>query len=83
MTESQIQSNIIERLRRQGWWVTKIIQTSTNGIPDVMAIRGGRVVFIEVKRPGQKPTPLQVYRQKQLQEQGVEVYTTSDKSFTL
>jgi len=71
MLESQIQAQISKRLKDNGWFVTKLIQTSTNGIPDLMAIRKGKVIFLEVKQPGNKATPLQEYVIKGLNDSGV------------
>lgn len=50
--------------------VIKLIQTSHNGIPDLMALRKGVTIFIEVKAPGKKPAPLQEYRLNKLRENG-------------
>lgn len=67
MKESAVQAKIKRKLEQAGWFVTKLIQTSTNGIPDLLALRGGRAVFIEVKRPGGKPSDLQGYMLEKLQ----------------
>lgn len=48
-------------------------------MPDLIALKDGRVVFIEVKRPGQKPRPLQEYRHKKLREAGFEVIIATSK----
>jgi Holliday junction resolvase len=61
MKESTIQSKIAKRLRENGWLVVKLIQTTMNGIPDLMAIRKGNVIFLEVKREGEDATELQKY----------------------
>lgn len=71
MKESQVQKKIKERLERNGYWVTKLIQTSTNGIPDIMAIKNGNVVFLEVKAEGGKPSELQLFRIEQLKKFGI------------
>jgi Holliday junction resolvase-like predicted endonuclease len=72
MTEQQIQSKIIKKLEAQGYYVIKLVQTNKPGIPDLIAIpRDSNVEFIEVKRPGNKPSPLQVYRMKELKEHGI------------
>lgn len=73
VTEASIQSSIKRTLEIYGWLVTKLIQTTTNGIPDLMALKNGKTVFIEVKRPGNKPTPLQLFRHDQLRRKGFEV----------
>lgn len=40
-------------------------------IPDLFAVRNGEVIFIEVKRAGAKARPLQEYRIRQIQQQGI------------
>lgn len=80
MTEAQIQTKIINTLRGAGWFVTKLIVTSTPGIMDVLALKDGRALFIEVKRPGMKPTDLQQHRAKQIIDQGFEVITATSVS---
>jgi hypothetical protein len=77
MRESIIQTSIKKYLEANGWMVIKLIQTTMNGIPDLMALRGGRTVFIEVKQPGKKPTDLQVYRHGKLKEKGFDVITAT------
>ena len=75
--ESLIQSRIIKRLTKEGWLVIKLGITNLNGIPDLLALKDGVAKFIEVKRPNQKPRPLQEYRHQQLRDLGfsVEVLT--------
>jgi hypothetical protein len=75
--ESQIQAAIIRRLRRDGSFVTKLIKTTTNGIPDLLIHRNGATAYIEVKLPGEKPTPLQQYRIKELATHGIPSITAS------
>ena len=71
-TEQQIQSKLIKQLEKEGYYVIKLSVTNKTGIPDLLAIpRGSNVEFIEVKRPGQKPRPLQVYRLKELNNHGI------------
>jgi hypothetical protein len=54
-----------------------------NGIPDLLLLREGRTVFIEVKHPGNHSTPLQEYIQEKLRSRGVEVYETCNPDFHL
>jgi hypothetical protein len=71
-TEQQIQSKLIKQLEKDGYYVIKLSVTNKTGIPDLLAIpRGSNVEFIEVKRPGQKPRPLQVYRIKELKKHDI------------
>lgn len=45
----------------------KVMRTNENGTPDIFVSVAGRVVILEVKRPGSEPTQLQ---QKRLLEWG-------------
>ena len=72
--ESSVQTSIIKYLKSEGWFVTKLVSTSTSGIPDLLAIRNGRTIFIEVKRIGGKTSSIQDYRIKELKSYGVEVF---------
>jgi Holliday junction resolvase len=73
MLESKIQAKIIKRFTDGGYMVIKLIKTSKNGIPDLMALKDGKTIFIEVKRPllG-KLSKVQEYRIKELKEYGFE-----------
>lgn len=81
--ESKIQSKIKKNLESDGWKVIKIIQLSENGYPDLMAMKNGEIVFIEVKREGCKPSPLQLLRIEQLKKNGFKSLWTDDKDFRL
>lgn len=68
--ESKIQARIIKQLESEGCYVVKLILTNKNGIPDLLVLKDGKASFVEVKRPGEKPRPLQEYRMKELRELG-------------
>lgn len=76
--ESEVQAAIIRRYEQQGYLVIKIGLCNKQGFPDLMVLRDGNASFIEVKRPGEKPRPLQEYRHKELREQGFEVLTLTE-----
>lgn len=71
--ESDIQARIIARLKAEGWLCVKLVSTNLPGIPDLLMLKDGKARFIEVKRPGNKPEPLQAYRIAQLRKAGFEV----------
>jgi Holliday junction resolvase len=74
MTEQQIQKKRIVQLEKEGYYVIKLISTNKNGIPDLIALHKDKgILFSEVKRPGLKPRPLQLYRIKELLEHGFKV----------
>lgn len=78
MTEQQIQTKIKKKLQERGWFVTKLIKTSTNGIPDLLAIKYGKAMFIEVKKENGKLAPLQQMRLEELTKAGAIVKVWSD-----
>jgi Holliday junction resolvase len=78
MLESAIQTKIKNRLEKEGWIVVKLIKTSMNGIPDLMALKDGTVKFIEVKQTVGILSELQKIRIKQLKHRGFEVLVWND-----
>lgn len=77
--ERSIQTPVIAYARKKlGLRCDKLSAGSlyqASGLPDyIIWLRGGRPILIEFKRPGGKPTPLQLTTHKQLKELGYEVY---------
>ena len=81
--ESKRQAKIIAKLTQEGWLCVKLIKTSVNGIPDIMALKGGKTMFIEVKQPDGKLSELQNVRIGQLLALGfdVKLWTEYDTDF--
>ena len=76
--ESKIQSKIVNRLTKEGWFVIKLIKVSKSGIPDLLAHRQGETMYIEVKRENGKLSEVQKVRIAQLREQGITVKIWTD-----
>ena len=78
MLEKNIQSKIMAWLKKNRIERVKTIQLSDNGYPDITGVipPHGKALWIEVKRPGEKPTPLQKYRIKRLKKAGAEAFWT-------
>ena len=75
MTEQNIQSKLIKQLEADGYYVVKLSVTNKPGIPDLIAIpKDSDTEFYEVKMPGKKPRPLQLYRIKELSKHGIKVH---------
>ena len=67
--ESYVEREIRKYAVKHGFTFIKLM--GMKGIPDRMVLGPGKVVaFLEVKRPGQKPTPIQQYRLKSLRDLG-------------
>jgi Holliday junction resolvase len=78
MLESARQTKIKKQLEKEGYFVIKLIKTSVNGIPDLMALKNGETIFIEVKQPKGVLSEIQKYRIKELRENGFLVYIWTD-----
>ena len=67
MTEQQIQSKIIKRYEKEGYFVIKLININKNGIPDLLCLKQNETpLFIQVKKVGGVLSELQKYRIKEL-----------------
>jgi len=62
--ESSITKSIVALAKSRGWWTFKIAggPMQTSGIPDLLCVKSGKAVFLEVKQPGKNPTELQKQR---------------------
>lgn len=73
MLESAIQSSIKKKLEADGWIVVKLIKTSLTGIPDILALKDGKAMFVEVKQPKGVLSLIQNHVIETLRENGFEV----------
>ena len=81
--ESKRQAKIIAKLTQEGWLCVKLIKTSVNGIPDLLCLKNGESMFIEVKQPDGKLSELQNVRIGQLLALGfdVKIWTAYETDF--
>ena len=72
--ESDIRKQIQDYLRWNGWTVLYHLQGlgSMRGMSDLQALKDGRCVFIEVKRPGGKQSEVQKKFQEMVEAAGFE-----------
>jgi len=78
--ESRTQARLIADLKKRGWLTIKVSLCSMPGFPDVVALKDGHIVFVEVKRPNGKARPLQEYAHEKIRKHGgiVIVYDGGD-----
>ena len=72
--ESDLQSDILDFAHVRGWFAQKVEFKGRRGGMDVVAIRRGRTVWIEVKRPGEEPRPQQERVAQEMRLAGAEVH---------
>ena len=72
--ETAIKQQIKDYLNIKGWFNFHILQGmgAYKGIPDRIAIKDNRVVFIEIKRPGGKQSEWQIRFQQDIEAKGGE-----------
>ena len=77
--ESKVQRGLIEGVKKLG---TEAIKTDhTKGFPDrTIPWPGGVVDFVEVKREGEEPEPMQLWWHRKLRRMGHHVYVLTGKA---
>ena len=76
---SPFQTKIKEQYQNDGFLVLNLISLSASGFPDLLALKDGRVVFIECKEGGDKLSPIQKYKIRLLIKFGFEAFAIHAK----
>ncbi|WP_302593798.1 VRR-NUC domain-containing protein [uncultured Megasphaera sp.] len=75
MREKEIEHHLVMETRRAGGMALKFVSPSFSGMPDRLVLLGdGKMGFVEVKAPGQKPRPLQLRRHAMLRRLGYQIF---------
>lgn len=75
MREKYIEQKLVSEVKKRGGICLKLASTGLDGIPDRLVLMSkGRVAFVELKAPKQKPRKLQLVRIKKLKAMGFSVY---------
>ena len=78
--EKEIESYLRDKVKGIGGKAYKFVSPGNAGVPDrVVCLPGGRIVFVELKAPGKKPTALQAAEQTKLLKIGCSVYNLDSK----
>ena len=81
MREKAIEQKLREAVKKRGGIAPKFVSPGYDGMPDrLVLLPFGRIAFVEVKAPGEKPRPLQVARHGVLRRLGFAVYVLDDES---
>lgn len=60
MRESTLEQRLVREVKRIGGIAPKWTSPGNSGVPDrIVILPGGRTVYVEMKAPGKKLTPLQ------------------------
>lgn len=74
MLEAVFEEILIEYAESRGWIFRKLKFIGKRGAPDRMFAKEGRVMFVELKAPGEPPSVGQVREMRELRAAGLEVH---------
>ena len=79
MRENEIERKFVLEVKKAGGICPKWVAPGFDGVPDRIAMfPGGKLAFVEIKAPGEKPRPLQAARHRLLRQLGFEVYVLDE-----
>ena len=79
MREKRLERRLAEAVKAMGGIAPKFVSPGFAGMPDrLVLLPGGKCGFVEVKRRGEKPRPLQEIRHGMLRRLGFKVYVLDD-----
>jgi len=79
MRERDIERKLVTAVKERGGWCLKFVSPGTAGVPDrIVLMPHGRMFFVEVKAPGQKPRKIQEVIHRKLRALGFRVYVIDD-----
>lgn len=79
MKEKTIEQKLVQAVKAMGGIAPKFVSPGFDGMPDrLVLLPQGIIAFVEVKRHGEKPRPLQEARHGLLRRLGFEVYVLDD-----
>lgn len=68
------QSKMIKQYTKEGYKVLKTIRLNENGYPDLILLRDGVTIWVEIKEANDTLKPLQKLRIDELKAMGFEAY---------
>ena len=75
MREKQIEKKLVKAVKNAGGLALKFVSPGFDGMPDrLVLLPRGKIAFVEVKRHGEKPRPLQEAQHGLLRRLGFAVY---------
>lgn len=78
--ESKLEKKLIKAVKSIGGLPLKFVSPGFDGVPDrLILIAYGKVAFVEVKAPNEKPRKLQLARIRKIRSLGFKVYVLDDE----
>jgi hypothetical protein len=80
VNEKIIEECLRNQIKVLGGKAYKFVSPGNTGVPDrLVCLPGGRVIFVELKAPGKKATPLQQKKHLELIKLGQQVFVIDNK----
>jgi VRR-NUC domain. len=80
MREREIERRLKNEVEKAGGLCLKFTSPGFDGVPDrIILLPKGKITFIELKAPGEKPRPLQTARIEKLRDYGFRVEVLDSK----
>lgn len=81
VSEKAIERYLVEQAKQNGLLCLKYSNPNMVGYPDrLLVLPSGRVIWVELKSKGRKPTKIQLLRHTQLEGLGQQVYVIDNKA---
>lgn len=77
--ENDVETYLYTQAKKHNILCYKFTAPSTRGVPDRILIGNGKTIFLELKRPGEKPRKLQFAIHKRMREHGATVFVADTK----
>ena len=75
MRERYVEQQLVKAVRKRGGICAKWVSPGLDGVPDrIVLLPEGKIGFVELKAPGERPRPLQITRMEQLKRLGYKCF---------
>lgn len=82
--EREIEAFLRQKIKNRGGLCLKFVSPGWAGAPDRLCLLpGGKIFFVELKRPGERPRKIQLKRHEELRKLGFSVYVIDGKEYVL
>lgn len=71
MLERDLEKKVRLHCKSRKLWCRKFVSPGIRGVPDRIICGHGKVLFLELKKLGEKPSSLQLYELEQLRDAGM------------
>lgn len=79
MREKEVEKKLVSAVKKRGGICPKWVSPGFDGMPDrIVFLSKGKIGFVEVKAPGEKPRPLQKARHGMLRKLGFLVFVLDE-----